>query len=405
MAKKLNQLTAQPSTPADSDVVAWGQAGGSGLAYKMTFTQLKAKLDAMAGGGDVTAPTVVSATVPLGAPNTVVVVFSESVTVTTAGWSFRRNTSNWAVSSVAGSGTTWTFTMATSASGGETIDRSYNAGTGNTLDGAGNELGAFTNASVTNSISSLATAFITAVEAGGTALSGTIETALANLETVINGIGASKFDAVYPFCGGAAQSHKWNFMNPLDTDAGFRGTFAGTVTHNASGITGDATTGYMDTKFNPSTHSTANNIHFSVFVSAGTAAGRYGCNSDSNANNLLIGTAISGSDYIRCYGTGDDGQIVYSNSDRTDHFMLSRRANNDFEAYKGGVSQLTKTGTTNLGDRPNANVYILAENAAGTAGSFADDTVNFVTIGEGLTDAEVTSLYNGIVAFNTALSR
>jgi hypothetical protein len=104
------------------------------------------------GAGDVTAPTVVSATVPNGAANTVVVVFSESVTVTTAGWSFRRNTSNWVVSSVAGSGTTWTFTMATSAASGETIDRSYSSSTGNTLDGASNELASFTNAAVTNNV-------------------------------------------------------------------------------------------------------------------------------------------------------------------------------------------------------------------------------------------------------------
>jgi hypothetical protein len=155
MAKKFNQITAQPSTPVDSDLVLWGQSGGSGLAYKMTFTQLKAKLDAMTS--DVTAPTVVSATVPNGAANTVVVVFSESVSVTTAGWSFRRNTSNWVVSSVAGSGTTWTFTMATSAASGETIDRSYSSSTGNTLDGASNELASFTNAAVTNSIAGSAT--------------------------------------------------------------------------------------------------------------------------------------------------------------------------------------------------------------------------------------------------------
>lgn len=104
------------------------------------------------GAGDVTPPTVVSATVPNGAANTVLVVFSESVTVTTAGWSFRRNTSNWVVSSVAGSGTTWTFTMATSAASGETIDRSYSSSTGNTLDGASNELASFTNVAVTNNV-------------------------------------------------------------------------------------------------------------------------------------------------------------------------------------------------------------------------------------------------------------
>jgi hypothetical protein len=376
----------------------------TGQMERFTFAALTTYMGG--GGGDVTAPTVVSATVQNANPNQVVIVFSESVTATTAGWSFRRNTSNWAVSSVAGSGTTWTFTMATSAANGETIDRSYNSTTGATVDGSGNELVSFTNSAVTNNIASaLAAAFIAAVEAGGTALSPTIESALGALETVINGIGASKFDAVYPFCGGAAQSHKWNFMNPLDTDAGFRGTFAGTVTHNANGITGNATDGYMDTKFNPSTHSTANNIHMAVYISAGTAAGRHGCNSDSNAKNLLIGPTISGSDYIRCYGTASDGQIVYTNSDRTDSFILSRRSGTDFEAYKGGVSQGTATGSTGVASPPNSNVYVLAENAAGTAGSFADDTVQFFSLGEGLTDAEATALHNGIVAFQTALSR
>jgi len=97
-------------------------------------------------------PTIVSATVPNGATNTVVVVFSQSVTVTTAGWSFRRNLANWVVLSVAGSGTAWTFTMATNAANGETIDRSYNSITGNTLDELNNELVSFTNAAVTNSI-------------------------------------------------------------------------------------------------------------------------------------------------------------------------------------------------------------------------------------------------------------
>lgn len=104
-------------------------------------------------GADVTPPTVVSATVENANPNQVVVVFSESVTVTTAGWSFRRNGSNWAITSVSGSGTTWTFLMATSAAAGETLDRSYNSATGATVDGSANELASFTNSSVTNNVS------------------------------------------------------------------------------------------------------------------------------------------------------------------------------------------------------------------------------------------------------------
>jgi hypothetical protein len=152
MAKKINQLTAQPSTPADTDLVAWGQASGSGIAYKMTFTQLKAKLDAMGGGGDVTAPTVVSKTVTSAAPGSIVVVFSESVTVTTAGWSAKKNGSAWSISSVSGSGTTWTFVMGSSAAGGDTLLISYDSTTGATVDTATNELVSFTDSAVTNAI-------------------------------------------------------------------------------------------------------------------------------------------------------------------------------------------------------------------------------------------------------------
>jgi hypothetical protein len=104
------------------------------------------------GGGDTTAPTVVSATVENAAKNLIVVVFSESVSLTTAGWSFLKAGSNWPIVSVSGSGTTWTFTMTGDAANGETLQRSYNAVGGNTVDGASNELATFTNQSVTNNV-------------------------------------------------------------------------------------------------------------------------------------------------------------------------------------------------------------------------------------------------------------
>ena len=102
-------------------------------------------------GGDVTAPTVVSCTCPNGAANTLVMVFSESVTGVAVGdYSFKKNGSAWTDSSVSGSGTTWTFTMATSAISTDTLLRSY-SGTG-TIDAASNQLVAFTDVAVTNSV-------------------------------------------------------------------------------------------------------------------------------------------------------------------------------------------------------------------------------------------------------------
>jgi hypothetical protein len=125
------------------------------------------------GGGDTTAPTIVSATVEDAVKNAIVVVFSESVSLTTAGWSFLKAGSNWPIASVAGSGNTWTFTMTGDAAFGETLQRSYNPGTGNTVDGASNELASFTNVTVTNNVAASGGGLIhqsTFTAANGTAI-------------------------------------------------------------------------------------------------------------------------------------------------------------------------------------------------------------------------------------------
>lgn len=101
------------------------------------------------GGGDVTAPTVVSATAT--DANTIVVVFSESVTATTAGWSFN-NGGALTINGVSGAGTTWSFDINEDMADSDTITRTYNSGTGNTVDGSSNELASFTGSSVTNDI-------------------------------------------------------------------------------------------------------------------------------------------------------------------------------------------------------------------------------------------------------------
>jgi len=43
--------------------------------------------------------------------------------------------------------------------------------------------------------------------------------------------------ALYPFVGGNAQSCKFNLINPQDTNAAYRLTFAGTWTFDANGAT------------------------------------------------------------------------------------------------------------------------------------------------------------------------
>ena len=148
MAVKLSALTTE-SAPDSADIIGIADPT-TGVMKKITVSALKTYMDTLGGG---TAPTVSSATCPNGAANTVVVVFSQSMTaVTTAGWSFKKNGSAWSVSSVTGSGTTWTFTMGSSAISTDTLLRSYDSTTGATI-GTTLELVSFTDQSVTNSVS------------------------------------------------------------------------------------------------------------------------------------------------------------------------------------------------------------------------------------------------------------
>jgi hypothetical protein len=102
---------------------------------------------------DTTAPTVSSRAT--GSTTTIVITLSENVTSTTAGWSFKKNGTALAITSVSGSGTNQlTFTVASMAFG-DTLTCSYNSGTGDCKDVANNTLASFTDQSVTNGIGGL----------------------------------------------------------------------------------------------------------------------------------------------------------------------------------------------------------------------------------------------------------
>jgi hypothetical protein len=58
------------------------------------------------------------------------------------------------------------------------------------------------------------------------------------------------FDIIYPIIGGTSTQHKYNAVNPLDTDAAHRLTFAGGWTHSETGITPNGTNGYANTYWN-----------------------------------------------------------------------------------------------------------------------------------------------------------
>lgn len=77
----------------------------------------------------------------------------------------------------------------------------------------------------------------------------------------------SSLNAIYPFVGGTAFTHKWNLKDPRDLDAAYRLEFFGGWTHNSNGITGNGTNALANTFYNPSTN-TMNSL--GVYARTGT---------------------------------------------------------------------------------------------------------------------------------------
>lgn len=99
--------------------------------------------------------------------------------------------------------------------------------------------------------------------------------------------------AIYPWVGGSASSHKWNLKNPTDTDAANRITFAGTMTHDANGITtnGSTSVGNTHIDLNLQLPQYSLSIGFYNRTASGPGAGDYAlCGANTNAFLDIYGT-------------------------------------------------------------------------------------------------------------------
>ena len=392
--KQINELPEITSLPDNYFIPV---DDGAGNYFKIRGSNLAVS------GGDTTAPTVSSKTAT--AATTVVVVFSESVTVTTAGWSFKKNGSAWAISSVAGSGTTWTFTMGSSAISTDTLLVSYNSSTGATVDGASNELVTFTDAAVTNSIAGFdsdASAFFTAAGITDTTQKNAVNQLVLDLKAASIW---TKMDAIYPMVGGTSTTHRYNLKNT----ANFLITFSGTLTHNATGVTPDGSTGYGNTGLTPSTISgqyTLNSAHMSYF--SGTNAAQNSAlmgvsKTDNTLSMALVPKWSDNNNYSPFNSSAASNSADYST---TAGLITSSRSSGGIDYYLGATNVQAFTFSTGVFGLPNQPIILFANNpSSGVVDLFTTRVCKFASIGGGLTGSEVAALNTAVNAYNTTLGR
>jgi hypothetical protein len=246
------------------------------------------------------------------------------------------------------------------------------------------------------SYGTLTTAWIAAT--GETDL--TILGALNTLESDLTTYGlTSKMKALYPFVGGTAAKHKYNFMDAQDTDAAYRLVFNGGWTHSSTGALPNGTNGWADTKLINSSALTQDSTHLSIYSRTNNSNTIVDiCNDNGLVNGSpSIFVNFGGLTYIQV------NQGTYSSLADTDSLGLriASRINSATEKiYKNNSLVLTSARTSAFISNASMIIGRFHNNAYWSNRQYA-----LASIGDGLTDAEAANFYTAVQAFQTTLSR
>lgn len=243
-----------------------------------------------------------------------------------------------------------------------------------------------------------AQAFITA-----TGITGTNATATNQLVVDLKAANIwTKMKAVYPLVGGSATSHKYNLLNPVDSNGAYRLVFAGGLTHSSSGILGGGVNGIADTFLNPTTDLTQFDCHVSTNIYTNTFSGTTKVHLFSDNSSTPMGLAAISSTLERSsMGSSTLNATVTASTHRG--FWATSRSS----SATNGVNYLLANGTiskyTSAGNFASANIKLFG--AVSGAAGYSNFGYSFFTIGNALTDAESLALKTIVANFNTTLGR
>jgi hypothetical protein len=190
---------------------------------------------------------------------------------------------------------------------------------------------------------------------------------------------------------------KFNLVNPQDTDAAFRLAFSGGWTYSTNGAQPNGTNGYADTKLVPSTViASANSQHYAIYSRTNVAEARYGFGND----NISYGLKWTDNINYGKMGTSESG--FGTNSTSFGLHILNRVDSSNLSSIIRG----TKTTVSNSISALSAlNILLGARQLSGSVDSYGTRQLALVSIGDGLSDAEVALLNQLVTEYQTTLSR
>ena len=222
----------------------------------------------------------------------------------------------------------------------------------------------------------------------------------------------TKCNAIYPFVGGTATTHRFNLIDPRDLNAAFRLQFFGGGTHSANGYQPNGTNGYANTFLSPQGNQSLTSGHFSIYSRTSIASisqfGGSGVrNQTTSLGAQLCLRRLDNARFCVMWDENTGGVVVGTTETNAQGFYLnSRIANNNLVYYKNGSSIGSNTTAQTASSLSSFNYYLAAINESNAIGATYDNKqIAFSSIGAGLTSTEAAT-YNSIVNnFQVTLNR
>ena len=255
-----------------------------------------------------------------------------------------------------------------------------------------------------------AQAYINRVYTAGGTLTNTEANAVNQLTIDMKAAGIwTAMKAVYPMVGSSAAACAQNLKS-----SSFTGSFSSGWTFESTGVTGNGTSAYMNTGFNPNTQLTFTNAHASLYKNLGTISAIDKANGVYDVGGNAIDFSLNPDRSTSLYSQGAIGSYspntgVGSSSlvQGNGFYVIARNANNFVRLTKNNTNTLTNTTTSSPAAYPNDNVWLGAAHQVGLTVLVSPNNYRyaFMSLGDYLDATQASNFYTAVQAFQTTLSR
>jgi hypothetical protein len=255
-------------------------------------------------------------------------------------------------------------------------------------------------------------AFYDRVTAAGGTLSATEQTAVNTLTVSLKAAGIwTLMKAIYPMVGASAAACAQNLKS-----SSFTGTFSSGWTFASTGVTPNGASAYMNTDLTPNAILTPASFHLSYYSRSNNAIASdfdMGCGQPAGQYSNSMFIRRSG-DTAAFDSSNSSGVVRISASSQTNSqgfYVGSIRSTSDRILIKNGVTTIASSTATNSNDLHDSKILLAAYNST----NFGAPTISpilygskecaFSSIGDGLTNTQISDFYTAVQTFQTSLSR